>query len=502
MRVQCAVDLQDAMSKANGGQPNECQILLRIGVNLGDVVVEGSDLYGDGINIATRLEQIAEPGGVLVSDAIYSYVKNKVKVSFEDLGCQELKNIAEPIRVHRITGTPRVAIVSPQPHSAKPSIAVLPFTNMSSDPDQQYLSDGITEDFITELSRFHGLLVNARNSSFQFRDKTVDVRRVGRELGVHYVVEGSVRKVGNNVRVAAQLIDAATGNHVWAERYDRTLDDIFRVQDEVVRNIAARVEGQLATNVAEQARRKPTQNMVAYEYVLRAREHLGTFDWWPAEPLLRQAVQLDPNYAQAHAWLSKSIVYRFFFDLQPKALDEALDHALRAVSFDERDAECHVALAQAYLWRRQFERAGVHYQRGVALNPADVNTLAHKCRWLISMGQQTEALVGLNEVLSREPFPPSWHWEARSIALFASQRWQDTIDAIGRMSRLHYYNHAYLAACHAKLGNAEEAQAETVGVMRLKPDFTITRYMLTEPFKDPADAKSEIDNLRSAGLPL
>jgi TolB-like protein/class 3 adenylate cyclase/Tfp pilus assembly protein PilF len=498
--VGCAVELQKKMAEASAGETDDRRIALRIGINLGDVIVEGGDLYGDGVIIAARLQALAEPGDIWIAASVHDQIEKKLALNFEDLGLREIKNMARPVHIYRIVGdTLPAQIMSGAP--AKPSIAVLPFVNMSGDPEQQYFSDGITEDIITELLRFRSLFVIARNSSFQYRDKSIDVRRVGRELSVQYVVEGSVRKAGNSVRITAQLVDAATGNHLWAERYDRTLDDIFAVQDEVVHKIAARLEGRLATKVAELARRKPTQSMAAYECVLQAREHLGTFDWSAAEPLLRQAIKLDPGYAQAYAWLAKSIVYRFFFDLRSELLDEALDYAQRGVGLDESDAVCHVALAQTYLFQRQFERAGVHYDRALALNPADVLTLAHRCRWLSSMGRQQEALAGLDEVLLREPFPPSWYWEARSIALLAARRYRDAIDAIGRMSRLHYYNHAYLAACHAQLGQLEEAKAEVAEVLRLRPDYTITRTMLSEPFKNPADAEPEVESLRKAGLP-
>jgi adenylate cyclase len=216
--VQCAVDLQQAMAAANDGQPDDHQIILRIGVNLGDVMVEGSDLYGDGVNIAARLEALAEPGRILVSGTAYDHIKSKVKVGFDDLGSQTLKNIAEPVRAYRVSGTPDVAVTAQKLVTDKPSIAVLPFTNISGDPEQQYFSDGITEDIITELSRFHSLLVIARNSSFQYRDKSVDIRRVARELGAQYVVEGSIRRIADRVRVTAQLIDAKSGSHLWAER--------------------------------------------------------------------------------------------------------------------------------------------------------------------------------------------------------------------------------------------------------------------------------------------
>ena len=268
--VQCAVELQHAIAAANGGQTEDRHIVLRIGVNLGDVMVEGSDLYGDSVNIAARLETLAEPGGILLSGTAYDYVRNKVKVGFDDLGVQSLKNIAEPVRAYRVTGTPSVTVAAFKLATDKPSIAVLPFTNMSADPEQQYFSDGITEDIITELSRFRSLFVIARNSSFQYRGKEVDLRRVGRELGAQFVIEGSMRKVGNRVRVTAQLIDALSGNHVWAERYDREMHDIFFLQDELAHAVAATVSNRIETVGRERTARLSSVGLTAYDLILRA----------------------------------------------------------------------------------------------------------------------------------------------------------------------------------------------------------------------------------------
>ena len=261
--VECAARLQEAMAAANAGQPQDHHIILRIGVNLGDVIVEGSDLYGDGVNIAARLELIAEPGSILISSTAHDHVSNKTKLGFDDLGAQALKNIAEPIRAYRVTGTPAVSVATPKAASEKPSIAVLPFENMSGDPEQEYFSDGLTEDIITELSRFRNLLVIARNSSFTFKRQAVDVMEVGRKLGARYVVEGSVRRAGNRIRITAQLLETATGNHLWAERYDRDLEDIFAVQDELVRAISGVIPGELDRHALEGLRRKPPGNLTA-----------------------------------------------------------------------------------------------------------------------------------------------------------------------------------------------------------------------------------------------
>jgi TolB-like protein len=499
--VQCAVDLQQGMAAANSDQPDHEHIVLRIGVNLGDVMVEGSDLYGDGINIAARLEGIAEPGGILVSGTAYDHIRNKVKVGFDDLGSQSLKNIAEPVRIYRVVGTPTVPIAATRATSDKPSIAVLPFANMSGDPEQQYFSDGITEDIITELSRFRSLFVIARNSSFQYREKAVDVRHVARELGVQYVVEGSVRKASGHVRITAQLIDAATGNHLWVERYDRPLEDIFAVQDEVVHKVAARLEGRLVTRLVEQARRKPTQSMTAYEYVLRAREDTGLLDGLAAESLLRSAIKLDPSYAQAYAWLSWSIIIRYFDDPRPELLNEALSHGRRAVALEETDGVCHCLLATTHLFRHEFDAAGAHFERALALNPVDVLTIAHWCHWLFRIGRHEEALAGLDDVLQRDPFPPSWYWEVRAMTLLGARRYRDAIESLDRMSVLRAYNHALLAACQAQLGQMEQAKREVTEALLLSPDFTIGWAMLTEPFKFPGDAEPMIEGMRKAGLP-
>jgi adenylate cyclase len=267
--VECGVELQSRMTDANAGLPDDRAIVLRVGINLGEVMVEDGDLYGDGVNIAARLEAIAEPGGICVSSKVHDEVRGKLDLGFDDLGEIALKNMSKPVRVYRVAGRPHVLVATPPAMSDKPAIAVLPFVNMSGDPEQQYFSDGITEDIITELSRFRSHTVIARNSSFQYRDKSADVRRIGRDLGAEYVVEGSVRRVGNHIRVTAQLIEAASGNHLWAERYDRELEDIFVVQDEIVRTIVGALPGRIMEAGARSAGRKRPENLAAYDYLLR-----------------------------------------------------------------------------------------------------------------------------------------------------------------------------------------------------------------------------------------
>jgi len=264
--VQCAIELQDAMAKANAGL-TKGRIILRIGINLGDVMIEGSDLYGDGINVAARLEQLAEPGGILVSGTVFEHVRNKVGIAFAALGAQTLEKIPEPVHVYRVAGTMRVTEGIKKLVAERLAVAVLPLTNMSSDPEQQYFGDGITEDIITELSRFRSLFVIARNSAFQFRG-AADVKQVAQQLGVHYVVEGSVRRLADRILVTAQLIEADSGNHLWAEHYDRDIRDVCSVQDEIVHAIAATIEGRVAASGAQRSRRTPTSDLAAYDCFL------------------------------------------------------------------------------------------------------------------------------------------------------------------------------------------------------------------------------------------
>jgi len=393
---------------------------------------------------------------------------------------------------------------APQPLTAsasKPTVAVLPFSNLSGDTNQQYFSDGITEDIITELSRFRSLFVIARNSSFQYREHATDVRRIAQELNVQFVVEGSVRKGGDRLRITAQLIDATTGTHLWVERYDRSLEDVFAVQDEVVHTIVATLEGRLATRIAEQARSKPTHSMVAYECVLQAREYISTFETMAAEPLLQRAIKLDPNYAQAYGWLGMVYLVNYFFDPRSESLEQALQAGKRAVALDDSDSRCHSMLGSTYLFRRQFELAGLHHERARTLNANDVVNIAARAHWLCRIGRVAEALAEFDTALQRDPFPPSYYWEIRSVALLQARRFDEAIEAVRRMSRLFSWNHACLAACHAHLGQVDEARTEVVEALRLQPDFTIEWLLREEPFKNSVDAQPLVEGMRKAGFP-
>jgi TolB-like protein/Flp pilus assembly protein TadD len=482
----------------------ETRIVLRIGINLGDVMVEGSDLYGDGVNVASRLEAATEPGTVLVSESVFAQVKGKVPVHFEDAGEHQLKNIAAPIRAYRAKPAVleekarEVAVLS---LPKRPSIAVLPFTNMGGDAEQQYFSDGVTEDIITQLSRFKELFVIARNSSFQYRDKSNDVKEVGRQLGVQYVLEGSVRRAGNRVRITSQLIEARTANHIWADRYDRNLDDIFAVQDEVSQTIVATLAGRVAASTAESIRRKPPQLWAAYDYFLQGREQaLFRYDPDAAKPLLRHAIDLDPSFAQAHAVLAFSLVLRFFTDMSDRTLNEASEEARIALSLDENDPWPHLAMGFACTFLRHFDLAGVHHAKAVALNPNDAQAAFLNAHWLSRVGRTNEAVQELDRAVRLDPFMPDIYWEARAIALMQARRHQEVIDSTNRMNKLAAGNHYFLASAYAHLGKLEEAREHARKVLEMRPNYTENWVRRGEPYENVRDIEHLLEGLRKAGL--
>ncbi len=385
--------------------------------------------------------------------------------------------------------------------STKPAIAVLPFTNLSSDPEPQYFSDGITEDIITELSRYRSLLVIARNSSFQFRGTSVDLAAVRRKLGVQFVVEGSIRKVGSRLRLAVQLVDAATESHVWAERYDREVEDIFAVQDDMTRAIAATLEGRVAASGAERAKRRPTKDWAAYDYFLQGREEHHRFKFAEAEPFFARAVELDPGYAQAHAYRAHALLGKYWNDPKAETKQEALDCATKALSLDDADPWCQMTMGFVLTHRGQRDLAGPYFDRAIALNPGDVQIAYMRAWWLARVGGATEALESLDLAMQHDPFPPNWFWEVRAIALLVARRYEDVIQTLARMNHWHAWNHAYVAACYAYLNRPEEARAAASEVLRTDPHFTVSRYARVEGYTLPAELKHLLDGMRKAGLP-
>jgi adenylate cyclase len=377
--VECATAMQQQMKERLAALPPERRMPYRMGINAGDIIIEPEDVYGDDVNLARRLEEMATPGDVYITAAVLRYLRGKATVQVEDLGAHQFKSGAEAQQVYRIRiggGTVPIAVppttrqYPPLPN--RPAIAVLPFENLSGDPEQAYFSDGVTEDIIRELSRFRELHVISRNSSFRYRGRSMDMRQVGRELGVHYVVEGSIRRSGQQLRISVQLIEAETGNNLWAERYDRKVEDVFAVQDEVVRMIVATLPGQIAGAGARSARRQRPDGMSVYDYLLRGIEYKQTFDR-SEEPKVREmferAIAADPELAIAHSWLAELEMREWWRNLSAPAMDRALSLAKRGAMLDPTDGQCHRVLGYVCLYRKDFDEAALQFERALTLNP-------------------------------------------------------------------------------------------------------------------------------------
>ena len=464
--VSCAIDLQQGMAKANQKLPQSRQIVLRIGVNLGEVVGEGSDIFGDGVNIAARLESHALPGEICISGKVYDEVRGKLDFSAEDLGELALKNIVRPVRAFRIT-LASIAVTTMQsssPTDSKPSIAVLPFTNMSGEPDQEYFSDGITEDIITELSRFHEFTVIARNSSFSYKGLSPKIVDVGRELGVKYVVEGSVRKIGNRIRVTVQLIDATSAAHIWAERYDRSLDEIFAIQDEVTAAVVARIVDGIKGARTLHARSRPVHSATAYDLVLQARPYRTTHSAKASEiaaRLLRQAIELDPGFGLAHASLAFVRAGQFedgWSDHPTEALAEAMAEARQAVALDFSDGYAHASLAYVLLKYGEYEKAQHAIDVALNLNPNHVNIIMTGGWTSIVNCNPERAIEMIKRARSLNPLMGSWELWTLGQAYLDAKRYQDALDSFAKVIDPPAAMFLEMAICHAYLDAMDTAQ--------------------------------------------
>ncbi len=540
--VRCAVDIQAAMSERNADVPEDRRIQLRIGVNLGDVIVEGDDIYGDGVNIAARLEGLAEPGGICVSGTVFDHVKGKVDLDFADLGERLVKNIPGSLRVYSVApgtkeGTTHDAVAplyqtaEPEAGPARkesgeavigidlslpdtPSIAVLPFANMSADPEQEYFSDGITEDIITALSKISSLLVVARNSTFTYKGRAVDVKQVSREQGVRYVLEGSVRKAGNRVRVSAQLIDATTGHHLWAERYDRDLEDIFAVQDEITREVVVALDVRLSGGEQARVRSSGTKNLEAWECVRLGMDVLdsGTPESLiESERLCKRALDLDPNYAMA--WVTLGWTHHHGVDVglahaseesREAALGSALDCGKRALELDPTCADAYSFLSLCYLSKGEYDQAIAMSERSVALAPNNANLLALTAIVQNKSGRPERSLELIKKAMRLCPVYPGWFLSALGMAYRLTGQTDSAIGAFEaaiKRSADFLALHVGLASTLGELGQQEEAKKPVSEILRLSPDFSIKTYMEGLSYRDPAELARFEDGLRKAGLP-
>ena len=515
--VACAVEIQSRMARRNSDVAPEREIHFRIGINLGDVIREDDDIFGDGVNVAARLQELAEPGGICVSGAIREQAGDRLGVAFEDLGEQSVKNLTRPIRIFRVRldGPGPAAVPAPakaaRPKAVgavtdKPAIAVLPFANMSGDPEQEFFADGLTEDIITALSRFRDLFVISRNSAFVYKNRAVKIPEVAAQFGVQYVVEGGVRKAGRRVRVTVQLIDAESDRHVWAERYDRELEDIFAIQDEVTAAIVATLPGRVEAASHERAKRKPTDSMAAYECVLTGKvlHHRSTpQDNAAALAMLERAIALDPKYAHAHAWLAcvlgQGWTYGWCED-RDATFRRVAEELQTALALDENDSDVHRILAAINLVRGDHERAMYHQERALSLNPNNDLIVVQQGELLTWLGRADEGIEWIRNAMRLNPYHPERYWSHLGRAYFVAQRYAEAREAFARLSRPDHTHHAFMAAACAQMGDEAAARSHAREVTGRQPEFAVDAYLATLHYKRESDRAHHRDGLLRAGL--
>ncbi len=520
--VNCALSIQRsaALPPDQNGAPSI--IVLRIGINLGDVIIEADDIYGDGVNIAARLEPLAEPGGICISSIVNESIGNRVEVHFQDGGEIGVKNIERQIRVFRwhpgMSAQPDLAAAATlqpaahlEPKAATASIAILPFTNMSGDPEQEYFSDGISEDIITDLSKIAGLTVIARNSSFTYKGRSVDVRTIGRELGVGSVLEGSIRRAGQRVRITAQLIDASNGGHLWADRYDRDLTDIFEVQDDVTRRIVGALK--ITLSPSEKAQRSETKaaDLEAYELSLRAREVLlgptknrEAFD--RARKLFLQALELDPNFAKAYAGLG----FAYMFDYQNRWSDNpdaslvlAKEYAERAIEKDPKEALAHAVAAVAATFRRDIDRAQSEIDIALSLNPNMAMAYNIQGGIRIYLGRPEEAIPLIERAMRLDPAANQQFLHFLGMANLLAGKYETAAAALRERIRLipnTDFSRSLLASALGYLGQIEEARRVWQELKEINPKYSFQEHLGRLPFRNEEEAQRITDGLKKAGV--
>ncbi|TIM33952.1 MAG: adenylate/guanylate cyclase domain-containing protein [Mesorhizobium sp.] len=505
--VKCAVEIQQRMKRRNSDVPQERRIEFRIGINLGDIIFDDDDIFGDGVNIASRIEQLADVGGICVTAAVATQIADRLEIAMEDLGEKTLKNISRPVRLYRIGFDSAVLPeVEAKRSISKPSIVVLPFDNMSGDPEQEFFADGLTEDIITELSRHHELFVISRNSSFVYKNRAVNVREVAEKLDVQYLVEGSVRKIGNRVRVTVQLIDTANDAHIWADKYDRKLDDIFAIQDEVTAAIAATLPGRVEAAQRDQLARAKPANMAAYECVLAAKvlHHRSTIaDNERAQTLIGRAVALDPDYAHAHAWraciLGQAWVHNWCEDKDAVWNDimAALD---RALALDDNDADVHRILAAVNVNNNELTTARYHQERALALNPNYDLVVVQQGELLTWLGRPEEGIEWIRKAMQLNPHHPERFWSHLGKAHFAARQYGEAIEAFMHLSTMDSVQHAFAAACYGWLGDEIAAAAHLGKIRTLDPQFELDSFIATLHYAQESDVQHVREGLLKAGI--
>ena len=517
--VRCAVDIQRGMAERNAGIPPDERIEFRIGINVGDIIFDGDDIFGDGVNVAARLEALADPGGIMVSGVVHDQVRDKLSFGFEDLGEQAVKNIVRPVGVHRVQFAEQVAPGKSaagkieRTASDRPSLAVLPFVNMSGDAEQEYFADGITEDIITALSKLRWFFVIARNSSFIYKGKAVDVKRVARELGVRYVLEGSVRKSGNRVRITAQLIDAATGNHIWAERYDGELTDIFDLQDQVTTRVVGAIAPKLEQVEIERAKRKPTKSLDAYDHYLRGMASLHQWTRESSDEALRlfyRAFELDPGFASAYGMAAWCFVLRkanrWMAD-SAREIAEAARLARRAVDLGADDATALSGAGYALVFvAHDLDYGSAILDQALALNPNHALALINSGWTKAFLGEPDMAIKHVTDAMRLSPLDPMSFRALGAVALahFVAGRYDEaSLWAEKALRERANFLPAVrdLAASRALAGRGSEARAAMARLREIAPAMRVSTVKEWQPFRRPDDLARLEDGLRKAGLP-
>lgn len=559
--VKCALLIQDRLNQFSLELPDDKRMPFRIGVNLGDVIVDGERIYGEGVNIAARLEGLAEAGGICISGSAYDQIQNKIAFGGEYIGEQQVKNIQSPIKVYKIwadaesTGLilqeqkvtavqrfwPALTVISAiiivmvgvgyyswqrgkltreldktitasgqevvSKISVKPSIAVLPFTNLSDDKEQEYFSDGITNDILTDLSKFRELSVAASNSVFKYKGKPVDIREVGRDLNVKYVLEGSVQKASDQVRINVQLIDTADGNHIWADRFDRKLDDVFKLQDEIIENVVRKLALSISQAERERVFSKQTDNLEAYDYYLKGYHHFyqrtreGNRK---ATENFKKAIELDPNYSNAYSALGH--VRRWdagygWTEFPDLAFQQAEELFKKAIMLDESNAFAHGQLGYVLMRKGEYDLAIGEMKRSIELNPNDWRTYRNLAPVLLYSGNPVEALHWYNISMKYDPYVSSGMFMNIGIANYLKGEYEEALTWLNKSAAkwpTFLGNHIVLAAVYAKMENLEEAKKESSEVIKISPFFKADFY--GEAFRDPAHRKKIVEGLKMAGL--
>jgi TolB-like protein/class 3 adenylate cyclase/tetratricopeptide (TPR) repeat protein len=505
--VQCGIDLQKRMGELNIGLPDDRCVVLRMGITLGDVIVDGGNLYGEGVNVAARLEAMAEPGGLCISGSVYDQIKRKLGADFVDIGLQSLKNMADPVHVYRMR--PRSpagqredeADDAPLALPAEPSIAILPFVNMSNEPEHEFFADGLTEDLITDLSQAPGLFVIARSSSFAYQGKRVDVRTIARDLGVRHILEGSARRAAGRVRINVQLIDATGGGHLLADSFDRRLEDIFEVRDEVVAKVVEALVGPLTTEIPK---RKRPANLDAYDLCVRGRALIwrSPLAGGKARLLFERAIALDPGFAEAHRWLAV-ILQTAWLSGEPTEPNRrlALATAQKAAELDPNDSGTRWVFGILLTREQRWMEADAEFATALGLGPSNADAWAFSSELMLLSGRPAEAIARIRKAIRLNPHPPGWYYWFLGGAEYLDGQYDRAVKTLRREETYRTVSRRTLAASLAQLGRLDEARREAEFFMASNPDFTISDWADSNPFRDKAAGQHFVDGYQKAGLP-